>query len=81
MATMHIPVRSGWLPHPDVMKRWYEAQIDKISNRDALRPWNDVITEFNDLIEGDPEIYMGFNLMFEQTKDQCDPRHDKQVCS
>lgn len=78
---MHIPVRSGWLPHPDVMKRWYEAQIDKIFNRDALRPWNDVITEFNDLIEGDPEIYMGFNLMFEQTKDQCDPRHDKQVCS
>jgi hypothetical protein len=47
-------------------------KIDKI-------PSYDRDTEFQDLIENDPEIYMGFNIIFEQTKQSTDPRHKKQV--
>ena len=80
MATMHIPKGSGWLPHPDVMKKWLQHQIDNIPNDDT--PFHDVIIEFKNLIETTPEIYMGFDLMFEQTKKQYDedPTHGKQVC-
>ena len=78
MATTHIPKRAGWLPHPDVMEDWYQHKVENLPN--FTRPWNDVITEFKNLIESDPDIYMGFNMMFEQTKEQTDPRHKKQVC-
>lgn len=75
---MHIPRRSGWMPHSHVMKNWYEHQIKNLPN--FTRPWNDVITEFKNLIESDPDIYMGFNLMFEQTTDVDDPTGAPQVC-
>jgi phosphatidylserine decarboxylase len=78
MASMHIPGRSGWLPQADVMKNWYQNQIKNLPQFD--RPWNDVITEFKNLIESDPDIYMGFSMMFEETKEHYDPRHEPQVC-
>jgi phosphatidylserine decarboxylase len=77
MATTHIPRRSGWLPPSHVMKKWYQHQIKNLPN--FTRPWNDVITEFKNLIESDPDIYMGFNMMFEQTKDLYDPTGAPQV--
>ena len=75
MTTTHIPHRAGWLPaDPDVMRRWYQHQIENLPI--AETPWNDVITEFKNLIENDPEIYMGFSMMFEQLKNDSRP----QVC-
>ena len=80
MATTQIPNEVlGWLPHdPDVMDRWLQDKIDKLPIYD--RDKNNVITEFQNLIENDPEIYMGFNMMFEQTKYAEDGRHKPQVC-
>jgi phosphatidylserine decarboxylase len=81
MATTHIPNRSGWLPHPDDIQRWLEQKIHDINKKpNKNRPWNDVIIEFQHLIENDPEIYMGFNMMFKQTEQSTDPRGKKQVC-
>ena len=79
MATTRITNGSGWLPHdPDVLDRWLKDKIDKLPT--YHREYNDVITEFQNLIENDPEIYMGFNMMFEQTKQKEDGRHKPQVC-
>jgi phosphatidylserine decarboxylase len=75
MATTQIPNGLGWLPHdPDVMDKWLQDKVDKLPIYD--RDKNNVITEFQNLIENDPEIYMGFNMMFEQTEDG---RHKPQV--
>ena len=78
MATMHIPIRAGWLPDSHDMKDWYECQVNKIPNLD--RPWNDIIIEFKNLIESDPDIYMGFNRMFEQTTPDPNNPNRPQVC-
>jgi phosphatidylserine decarboxylase len=75
---MHIPNSAGWLPKSDVMKSWYQHQIKQLPQFN--RPWNDVITEFKDLIETNPDIYMGFSMMFEETKEHYDPRGEPQVC-
>ena len=78
MANTHILNGSGWLPHdPDVVDRWLQDKIDKLP---IEAKQHDVITEFQNLIENDPEIYMGFNMMFEQTTQSKDPRKEKQVC-
>jgi phosphatidylserine decarboxylase len=79
MATMHIPRRAGWLPHPDVMNDWYQHQIKNL-HKYKDRPWNDVITKFKNLIESNPEIYMGFEMMFEETKQTENPTGGAQVC-
>jgi len=78
MATTHIPTRAGWLPNSKAMMNWYQHHLKNLPQ--YTRPWNDVITEFKNLIESDPDIYMGFNMMFEQTKEIYDPTGAPQVC-
>jgi len=76
-ATVHIPYSAGWLPHADVMNKWYQHQVENLPQYN--RPWNDVINEFKKLIENNPAIYMGFEMMFEETKEKEDPTGGKQV--
>ena len=78
MATAHIQRRAGWLPYRDVVNNWYQHHIKNLPNYN--RPWNDVITEFKNLIERDPEIYMGFEMIFEETKETHNPTGGPQVC-
>lgn len=60
------PYRVGrWLPSDQaVLERWLENHIKAVeANPTPLHP---VIKEFKDLIEGDPDLYMLFNQMYEQ---------------
>jgi phosphatidylserine decarboxylase len=63
-ATLNHRV-GGWLPQdPRVTKDW----LDKKIAQDDTDPkdWKPVIKEFQQLIEGDAEIFMGFHQMFQQ---------------
>ncbi|KAI0665210.1 Phophatidylserine decarboxylase-domain-containing protein [Cubamyces menziesii] len=58
----------GWLPrNHDVLKQWLDKKIAYVEHpvrRDAaLAP---VIQDFQNFIEHDPTVYMGFHQMFEQ---------------
>ncbi|KAI8996411.1 Phophatidylserine decarboxylase-domain-containing protein [Trametes punicea] len=58
----------GWLPrNHDVLRKWLDKQIALVQSparRDV--PLHPVIVDFQDFIEKDPVIYMGFHQMFEQ---------------
>ena len=66
--------RGGWLPKdPQVLHDWLEKRIDnvkdkRLTNDNGETPENikTVIKEFQDLIESDANLYMGFHQMFEQ---------------
>jgi phosphatidylserine decarboxylase len=60
------PYRVGeWLPSDHAfLIRWLEAMLQKTHGEP--KPLHQVIAEFQDLIESDPQIYMLFNQMFEQ---------------
>lgn len=62
----NVPYRvAEWLPSDHAhLAKWLDAMIDKThAEQKALHP---VIADFQQLIEGDPEIFMLFNQMFEQ---------------
>lgn len=61
-----VPFRVGqWLPSDQViLENWLSALVAEV-DRDP-RPLLPVVQEFKDLIENDAEIFMLFNLMFEQ---------------
>ena len=54
-----------WLPKDQTkVDQWMDKLIDEVDTSDkALLP---VVEEFKNLIEQDAEIFMQFNLMFEQ---------------
>jgi phosphatidylserine decarboxylase len=60
------PFRIGkWLPSDHVfLENWINVLIDEVDAE--AKPMHPVIEEFKDFIEGNPEIYMLFNQMFEQ---------------
>jgi phosphatidylserine decarboxylase len=60
------PYRVGrWLPSDQaILDRWVAAQIRAVEANP--QPFHPVIQEFQELIEGDPELYMLFHMMFEQ---------------
>lgn len=71
----------GWLPrNNDVLKRWIDKKIQQIKD-DPPEELDPVIQEFQLLIEGDPDLYMIFHLMFEQIppKYEQDPTGQPQV--
>jgi len=54
-----------WLPSDQsILEKWMSNLITEVEKDE--KPLLPVIEEFKDLIEGDPEIFMQFNLMFEQ---------------
>ena len=73
----------GWLPHNHTtLATW----IDKRTVQCDVEPepFLPVIRDFQNLIEGDAQIYMGFNQMFEQVPTKSpyneDPTGKSQVC-
>ncbi|KAG8744380.1 hypothetical protein FRC10_010267 [Ceratobasidium sp. 414] len=58
----------GWLPsNHRVLEQWLDKLVKRIDKeRKTLDDVQPVIKEFQQLIEGDPELYKGFHLMFEQ---------------
>jgi phosphatidylserine decarboxylase len=69
MASKIIQHRvGGWLPRDHrVLEAWLAKQIAKVNDpiyKD--KKFSPVIQEFQNLIEDDPEIWMGFHQMFEQ---------------
>jgi phosphatidylserine decarboxylase len=67
-ATTPAPYRVGqWLPSDQrFLEQWMDELIKEADADLAVHPLCPVIQEFRELIEGDPEIYMLFNQMFEQ---------------
>jgi phosphatidylserine decarboxylase len=54
-----------WLPRrQQALEAWLTARIAEVTERP--RPLHPIIEDFKALIEGDPEIYMLFHLMFDQ---------------
>ena len=54
-----------WLPSDQaILDNWLSELVKEVENK--KEPLLPVIQEFKDLIESDPEIFMLFNLMFEQ---------------
>ena len=65
-AAADVPYRVGeWLPSDQAfLDKWLQAMIQKThTGKKALHP---VIADFQRLIEGDADIFMLFNQMFEQ---------------
>jgi len=60
------PYRVGkWLPSDQAfLENWIEELIAEVATK--LKPLHPVIEDFKDLIENDAEVYMLFNLMFDQ---------------
>ena len=60
------PFRIGkWLPSDHAfLENWINILIDEVDA--GAKPMHPVVEGFKDFIEGDPEIYMLFNQMFEQ---------------
>jgi len=59
----------GWLPRDhNVLEAWLAKQIAKVTldPKHRAKRFSSVIQEFQNLIEQDPEIWMGFHQMFEQ---------------
>ncbi len=66
IAGAALPFRVGrWLPSDQVfLDKWLEGIIERTHTEQ--RPLHPVIAEFQDLIEGDPQVFMLFHQMFEQ---------------
>lgn len=58
----------GWLPRDQrVLESWLAKKIAIVEKRGKKpREFHPVIQEFQQLIENNAEIYMGFHQMFEQ---------------
>jgi len=57
----------GWLPRDQhVLESWIGKQLAKLPETHDVANWSPVILEFKNLIEEDPDIWMGFHQMFEQ---------------
>ncbi len=80
-ASKTVPYRVGqWLPSDQsVLDAWLARHI-KLAEADQ-RPLHPVIQRLQDLIENDAEIFMLFNLMFEQVPYNKDPTGKPQVKS
>ena len=66
-AARPAPYRVGqWLPSDQAfLEQWMSNRIGE-TEAQLAKPLVPVIQEFKDLIEGDPEIFMLFNQMFDQ---------------
>jgi len=77
------PFRVGeWLPSDQtILQNWLQDLIAEVEK--DKRPLLPVIEEFKDFIESDPEVFMWFNLMFEEVpkKYRKDPAGAHQVRS
>lgn len=60
--------RAGWLPASDAeLRKWVKQVVDEVTiGKRRNAPLLPVIQEFQNLIEENSELYMGFNQMFEQ---------------
>ena len=57
--------RAGWLPKSkQALNDWVKAKVRMINMTDSDEPFAPVIQEFQEMIESDPELYMGFVQMF-----------------
>ena len=57
---------AGWLPQTyQTLETWISRKTAEVEKEQDL-PFHPVIQEFQQLIEGDAEIFMGFHQMFEQ---------------
>lgn len=50
------------------------AQVNEEKNGQLVTMFQPVVQEFQQMIEEDPELYMGFRQMFDQVPD--DPKYD-----
>jgi len=69
-----------WMPRDrKVVERWLARMIEHVT--DNPKPLHPIIEDFKDLIEGDPEIFMLFHMMFDQVprKYKDDPTGAPQV--
>lgn len=56
----------GWLPQTyQTLESWITKKTAEVED-EKERPFHPVIQEFQQLIEEDAEIFMGFHQMFEQ---------------
>ncbi|QRV91900.1 phosphatidylserine decarboxylase family protein [Ceratobasidium sp. AG-Ba] len=77
----------GWLPndHP-VMQRWLGRLVKRIEHEKISEEnFHPVIKEFQAVIENNPDIYVGFQLMFDEVPKKPpynqDPSHHRQIRS
>jgi len=66
MAQIYVPHRvGGWLPKDhSVLQAWLADKIKALKT--SKLAFDPVITEFQELIESNPEIYQGFHRMFDE---------------
>ncbi|CCL99549.1 uncharacterized protein FIBRA_01567 [Fibroporia radiculosa] len=66
MAQLFVAHRvGGWLPQDhSVLRAWLADKIKALETFDGV--FDPVITEFQELIENNPEIYQGFHRMFDE---------------
>jgi phosphatidylserine decarboxylase len=70
----------NWMPrNRNLVENWLSGLIEQVSSNP--RPLHPIIEDFKDLIEGDPEVYMLFHLMFDQVPEKYkdDPTGQPQV--
>ncbi len=75
------PFRVGhWLPSDQAfLEVWIDSLIEETVATEGVKPLHGVIKDFEHLIESDPEIYMGFNLMFSQVPFKSNPLKEPRV--
>lgn len=60
------PQFQGWLPQTyQTLEAWITTKTVEVEKGED-KPFHPVIQEFQQLIEGDAEIFMGFHQMFDQ---------------
>ncbi|KAI0750857.1 Phophatidylserine decarboxylase-domain-containing protein [Daedaleopsis nitida] len=72
----------GWLPQDhQIVHKWVNRHMEAVKNRKKNGPLKlvDVVQRFKDLIEGDPNIYMGFHEMFTQVPEGYPLRVDNYI--
>lgn len=68
MSTPVVQHVGRWLPKdPRALQDWLAKKISQVERTDTgPENWKPVIQEFQQLIEGDPDIFMGFHQMFDE---------------
>lgn len=55
----------GWMPESrHILDNWVDKQLEAVKD-EPERDQHSVIKEFRDLIETNPEVYMGFHRIFD----------------
>ena len=78
--TRPVPFRVGeWLPSDEqFLARWLDDLITQVESENDV-PLLPVVSEFKQLIENDPEVYMLFAFMLQQVPFKHTPTHEPQV--